>query len=166
METSTVADIFAGILLVAVASVLASLAVPKLRRLLTTFGLALAAAVAVGATAGSLYFSEVANFNPCDMCWVQRIFMYPLAIILPIAALRRDRNLIPYAGVLATIGLGVSIYHIQLQLFPDQSTTCDLNNPCSAKWIEALGFATIPTMAGASFALIIVSLLARWRAGR
>lgn len=161
-----VADVFAGLLLAGAAAVFSCLFVPKLRPLLTRFGLAIAAVVAVGATSGSLYFSEIANFNPCEMCWIQRIFMYPLALMLPIAAVRRDRHLIPYAIVVASVGLGFSIYHSQLQLRPDQSTSCDLLNPCSAKWVEALGFATIPVMAGIAFVLILAALAANWRAPR
>jgi len=163
MDTEAVADIFAGLLLTGLIAVAASLFVPKLRSLLARFGLGLAALVAVGATSGSLYFSEVANFNPCEMCWVQRIFMYPLALILPIAAARRHREVIPYAMLIAAVGLGFSIYHTQLQLLPDQSTSCDLLNPCSSKWIDALGFATIPMMAGMSFVLILAGLTARIR---
>lgn len=166
METAAVADVFAGVLLVGAVALVAALAVPRLRTLVARFGLIVAAGVAVGATAGSLYFSEIANFNPCDMCWFQRIFMYPLALILPIAAARRDRNITPYAVVIATVGLGFSIYQTQLQLFPDQSTSCDLLNPCSAKWVEALGFATIPMMAGTSFVLILATLVTHARLGR
>lgn len=163
MESAAVADVFAVLLLAGAVALLISLKVPAMRSLVATFGLVIAALVAIGATSGSLYFSEVANFNPCEMCWVQRIFMYPLALILPIAAVRRDRAVIPYAMVIATVGLGFSIYHIQLQIRPDQSTSCDLLNPCSAKWVDALGFATIPMMAGLSFALIVTSLAARLR---
>ncbi len=163
METAAMADLFAGLLLAGFVAVMASLVMPRLRPLVAEFGLVIAALVAIGATSGSLYFSEVANFTPCEMCWVQRIFMYPLALILPIAAVRRHRDVIPYAMVIAGVGLGFSIYHTQLQLRPDQSTSCDLANPCSAKWVDALGFATIPMMAGLSFVLILATLTARLR---
>lgn len=163
MTTAATGDLFAGLLALGTLALTTSLAVPRLRPIAHRLGLITAAAIAVAATAGSLYFSEVAGFNPCEMCWVQRIFMYPLALILPLAAVRRDRAAIPYAMAIAGIGLGFSIYHVQLQLLPDQSTSCDLLNPCSAKWVEALGFATIPMMAGLSFVLILASLAARLR---
>lgn len=115
----------------------------------------LAALVAVGATAGSLYFSEVADFVPCELCWFQRIAMYPLAVILPMAAVRRDTDVLRYVLVLAGLGLAVSAYHIQLQAFPEQSSFCEVANPCSASWVEGLGFATIPMLAAMSFVLII-----------
>jgi disulfide bond formation protein DsbB len=81
--------------------------------------------------------------------------MYPLALMMSIAAFSRDRRVWNYVVPQASIGLLVSLYHIQLQAFPDQSSFCDAYNPCSAKWVEALGFVTIPMMAATSFALII-----------
>ncbi len=59
--------------------------------------------VAAGATAGSLYFSEVANFVPCRLCWFQRTAMYPLSVILLVAAIRRDRGVRWYVVPLAAI---------------------------------------------------------------
>ena len=124
------------------------------RSALTEAALPLAAAVAVGATAGSLYFSESAGFVPCELCWFQRIAMYPMSVMLPLAALRRDRSVLPYALALSVIGLGISAYHTQLQLFPDQGSFCDATNPCTGRWVEVFGWMTIPQMAGLSFALI------------
>ena len=67
--------------------------------------------VAATSTAGSLYFSEAANFVPCQLCWFQRIAMYPLALILLVAALRGDRSVRWYAGPLAAGGAVISTYH-------------------------------------------------------
>jgi disulfide bond formation protein DsbB len=105
--------------------------------------------------AGSLYFSEIADFVPCEMCWFQRIAMYPIAAIGIMATLRRDRAVLPYVSVLAGLGLIASVYHIGIQLFPEQSTFCEASNPCSAKWVEGLGWMTIPQMAGTCFAVIL-----------
>ena len=63
--------------------------------------------------------------------------------------------LLPYLAVLATLGLGASIYHIGIQLFPEQSSFCEVSNPCSSRWVEGLGWMTIPQMAGACFATIL-----------
>lgn len=158
MDVQDLASVFAAMLFVGALATFAGWFHPHLRQLYQRWSLVVAAAVAVGATAGSLYFSEVADFIPCEMCWVQRIFMYPLAVILPIAAIRKQREIALYGIALAVIGLGFSIYHIQLQIWPNQSTSCDPFNPCSGKYVEALGFATIPQMAGLSFVLIIAGL--------
>ncbi len=122
--------------------------------------LAVAAAVAVVATLGSLYFSEVADFPPCRLCWFQRIGMYPLALILPIAAWRRDRHVRWYALPLALVGGAVSIYHVVLERFPSlESGSCDVTNPCSTIWVERFGYLTIPAMALSGFALIALLLV-------
>ncbi|MGI9601323.1 MAG: disulfide oxidoreductase [Acidimicrobiales bacterium] len=118
----------------------------------------LAAAVAIAATAGSLYFSEVRNFTPCELCWYQRIAMYPLAVILPVALVRKDRSIVPYGIILAGLGAAVSIYHYQLQAFPDQGSTCSTDAPCSFRWVEVFGFVSIPLLALGSFILIIALL--------
>jgi len=89
------------------------------------------------------------------MCWVQRIAMYPIAVIGIVATIRHDRAVLPYMGVLAGLGLVASVYHVGIQLFPEQSTFCDVANPCSASWVEGLGWMTIPQMAGTCFAAII-----------
>ncbi len=119
-----------------------------------------AAAVAVVATLGSLYYSEVADFPPCRLCWFQRIGMYPLALILPIAAWRRDRQVRWYALPLVLVGAAVSIYHVVVERFPSlESGSCDVTNPCSTIWVERFGYLTIPAMALSGFALIALLLV-------
>jgi len=112
--------------------------------------------VAVLATAGSLYFSEVANFEPCTLCWYQRIAMYPLVVILGIAAARRERSGAVYAAVLAAMGAAISLYHIVLEWFPSlESGACDPDNPCTLIWFRVFGFLSLPTLALAAFLLIL-----------
>ena len=127
--------------------------------------LSLAAVVAAVCTAGSLYFSEVAHFLPCKLCWYQRYAMYPLVPILGIAAWRGFTRIRPYATALAAIGSMISIYHILVERgLVKESASCDPTNPCSLIWVERLGYLTIPTMALSGFALIL-TLLAVSRAG-
>ena len=115
--------------------------------------------MAVVCTAGSLYYSEVAGFPPCRLCWYQRIAMYPLALILPIAARRRDVGVRRYAMPLAAVGGLIAVYHMLVERFPSlESGSCDPTNPCSIIWVEPLGYMTIPTMALSGFALILVLL--------
>jgi disulfide bond formation protein DsbB len=109
------------------------------------------------ATAGSLYFSEGAGFLPCRLCWYQRTLMYPLVPLFTLAMLRRDRQAGVYGIALALPGIGVSIYHVLVERFPNlESGACDPTNPCSLKWVEWFGFVTIPVMAAAAFAFVIV----------
>ena len=116
-------------------------------------------AVALVATLGSLYLSEVAHFPPCRLCWYQRIAMYPLVPMLGIAALRRDWGVRPYAMALAGIGAVVSTYHLLVERFPSLETgSCDPLNPCSIRWVEHFGYLTIPAMALSGFVLILALL--------
>jgi disulfide bond formation protein DsbB len=123
--------------------------------------LSLAALVAAVATAGSLYFSEVANYVPCALCWYQRIAMYPLVVVLGIAALRGDVQIRRYAGPLAAVGALISIYHIGVERLPGLPTgSCSLDAPCDLIWVERFGFVTIPVMALAGFLAILTLLFA------
>src|SRR3954471_15128296 len=117
---------------------------------------------ALVATAGSLFFSEVSQFIPCRLCWFQRIGMYPLAAILLIAAVRRDyRGAALYGLPLAVFGALVSIYHIYIEHHPEAETaSCKIGAPCATKWIDKLGYVTIPTLALTAFLAIIVLLSA------
>lgn len=114
--------------------------------------------VALVAMVGSLVYSEVIHFEPCRLCWFQRIAMYPLAIVLLVGAIRKERQVKYYALPLALIGLAISIYHYLLQTFPTlEGGACDPSNPCSAKYVDIFGFISIPFMAGSGF--IVVSVL-------
>ena len=127
--------------------------------------LTLAFLVAAVCMAGSLYFSEVAHFPPCHLCWLQRFCMYPLMPVLGFAAWRQARVTRPLAAVLASIGAVIATYHVLLERNPQwESSVCDPKNPCTLIWVERLGYLTIPTMALSGF-LLILTLLAVSRAG-
>lgn len=126
-----------------------------LLRQLRPVAVELAVAVAVTSTLGSLYLSEVAGFDPCRLCWVQRGFMYPAAILLAVALVTRRRLPLLVAGALAGIGLPISIFHRIEQAAGGFGSLCDQDNPCSLRWVEHFGFVTIPTMAAAGFAAVI-----------
>lgn len=115
----------------------------------------LAGLVALGATVGSLYLSESQGLIPCELCWYQRIAMYPLVVVLFVAAVRKSDTARITATVLAGIGLVISAYHVQLMAFPDQGSTCDVSVPCAVPWIDIFGFIHIPTMALAAFVTIL-----------
>jgi disulfide bond formation protein DsbB len=114
--------------------------------------------VAAGATAGSLYFSEVANYVPCRLCWFQRTAMYPLSVILLVAAIRHDRGARFYVVPLAAIGALVSSYHYLLEWKPSlEGGACSAVGPaCADIWFREFGFVTLAFMALAGFLSIIV----------
>ena len=119
-----------------------------------------ALAVALTTTLGSLYFSEIAHFHPCPLCWYQRICMYPLTVALLVGGLRRDRMVWTYVIPPAVIGTGFAIYHTQLQAFPAQhGPFCKTNDPCTVRYVWEFGFISIPFMALAAFVLIITLMM-------
>lgn len=110
---------------------------------------------------GSLYFSEIAGFVPCKLCWIQRILMYPLAVLLLVALLRRDDDIPYYVLPFSVIGICVSTYHYLLQktdLFTE-STVCSGGVPCNIDYINWLGFITIPFLALTAFIIITISMV-------
>ncbi len=142
------------------------------RRFIVDNGLWMAWVTATIATVGSLWFSEYADFIPCRLCWFQRIFMYPLAIILLIGALLRDRRAAWYGLPFPVIGVLFSAYHVYVEANPEvESDACRAGGaPCSTKWIDQFGYITIPVLAGTAFVLIglilgIVALGSRRTAG-
>jgi disulfide bond formation protein DsbB len=113
------------------------------------------------ATIGSLYFSEVLHYIPCTLCWYQRIFMYPLAIMLGIAFYQNDRGIVKFVLPLSIIGMIISGYHTALQKIPylQQFEMCTSGVPCSKDYINWLGFITIPILAFTAFTIITICLV-------
>ena len=125
--------------------------------------------VALVATGGSLYLSEILHYPPCVLCWWQRIAMYPLALALGVGALRNDPAIRWYVLPPAAIGALIAGYHTLLQRVPafDQATSCSAEAPCNVMWVQAFGFVSIPVMALVAFLLIaVMALLAPVRTAR
>jgi len=161
IATVAVAGLVAGLALLWAASRLfpaASRAQSRLIGLLGDQSLWLAWLVAVAATAGSLYYSEVANFEPCSLCWYQRIAMYPLVVILLVGALTRDRLVGRYALPLTAAGAVLAVYNYLVQLFPGIEVACSRVS-CSTIDVEAFGWLTMPLMSLVSFAAIAAGVL-------
>jgi disulfide bond formation protein DsbB len=115
--------------------------------------------VAAVATGGSLFFSQVAGFVPCEMCWFQRICMYPLSLLTLFLAFHADYRTARYLLPFPVIGAGVSIYHLLIEnhvvATPAQ---CAVGAGCTVKWINYFGFMTIPTLALIAFVLLTIFL--------
>lgn len=119
----------------------------------------LAWGVAMVATFGSLFMSEVAGFVPCRLCWQERGFMYPLISILIVVAILRLWWLTWAAMIVPIIGAGISARHVWIEIFPEsESAQCRAGIPCSFKWIEEFGYVTIPVLALTAFVLIALLL--------
>lgn len=124
-------------------------------------GIAIAFLVSATSMFGSLYFSEIANYEPCRLCWYQRICMYPIAIVLLVALIRRRRDVVPYVLTLASLGAAISIYHYLVEWYPTlESNVCSLDVPCTTVWFREFGFVSLPQMALTGFVTVFTVLVA------
>ncbi|XXM71097.1 disulfide oxidoreductase [Lysinibacillus sphaericus] len=117
--------------------------------------------VSIIATLGSLYFSEVKGFIPCELCWYQRIFMYPLTLILGVATFKNDASLKQIVLPMSVIGGIISVFHYLEQKIPGFGgiKPCASGVPCNSEYINWLGFITIPFLAMTAFTLITILTL-------
>lgn len=112
--------------------------------------------VSLVAMLGSLYFSEIKGYIPCELCWYQRIFMYPLVLILGIGTFQNDKTVKKFVLPLALVGGSISFMHYLEQKIPGFGgiKPCVSGVPCNAQYINWFGFITIPFLALVAFVII------------
>ncbi len=116
--------------------------------------------IASASTLGALFFGEVMHLPPCSLCWYQRIFMFPMVLILPFGLFPFDRGVVRAALPLAGFGALVAAFHVLLVagIIPERLEPCKQGVPCSETVIEWFGFVTIPLLSFAAFAAIAALL--------
>ncbi|MEX2012857.1 MAG: disulfide bond formation protein B [Candidatus Levyibacteriota bacterium] len=112
--------------------------------------------IALSSTLGSFIMSRVLGFPPCELCWYQRILMFPLVSILTVGILKKDKNLPLYVLPLSIAGLAVAAYHNLLYygVIPQSVSPCTFGVSCTDVQLELLGFITIPFLSLIAFAII------------
>jgi disulfide bond formation protein DsbB len=117
--------------------------------------------VAAVATAGSLLFSSVLQYAPCVLCWYQRIFLFPLVVLLARALFPLDRGVVRYALPLVAIGWLVAAYHnlVYAGVLPESLHPCTTGVSCSERHLQLFGFVSIPLLSLVAFT-ILAGLLA------
>lgn len=118
------------------------------------------------AMAGSLFYSEVMGYIPCELCWYQRILMYPLVVIYGVAAIKKEINSIVSGIILSGVGIVVSFYHYLVQKVPAMQEiggSCAGGVPCNAIYVNYFGFITIPFLAFVAFTVIFVLSIFLWK---
>lgn len=113
--------------------------------------------IAAAATTGSLYFSEILQLEPCPFCWYQRIFMYPLVVLLGTSIFLRKSSR-DFVIPLSMIGGALAVYHIAVQIIGESiATGCgETGVSCSVIYIQHMGYVTIPVMALTAFTAILI----------
>jgi len=126
----------------------------------TTLWLSVATLVATVATAGSLWFSLGRGLTPCDLCWYQRILMYPLVAVLGVATAENRPAVVRTALPLVGIGLSLAAYHSYIQA---TLTECTIGGPCATvQWQSPVIGLTIPNLSLVAFGLLAVLLVGLW----
>ena len=122
-------------------------------------------AVAMTATVGSLFFSEVLNLPPCSLCWYQRVFIYPLFPILLVGILRRDHKVHYYVWSLIIPGFLISAFHVLLYwgIVPEALGPCVAGVSCTTRFFEWFGFVDIPLLSFGTFVTLIALMAAYTR---
>jgi len=133
----------------------------KIKDLLTQYYREISFALVTVATSGSLYFSQILNWEPCLLCWYQRILMYPLAVLFGVAVLLEKDDVSDYALPLIGIGSGISFYHYMMQMLDSIQSTCTTGGTsCDAIFTQGLDYITIPMMA---FTVFLTVLVLNWK---
>ncbi|MBI2052075.1 MAG: disulfide bond formation protein B [Candidatus Sungbacteria bacterium] len=124
----------------------------KSRTLVFSFIVALAAAL------GSLFYSQIAGYEPCALCWYQRIFLYPQVFILGLALIKKDFSVAPYIQLLSAIGAIIAGYQHLLQLGWVPSLVCTAVGgvSCAQRFVMGFGYITLPLMSFTAFLLLII----------
>ncbi|MFH0875679.1 MAG: disulfide oxidoreductase [archaeon] len=117
--------------------------------------------ISLAATLGSLFFSEIALWEPCKLCWYQRIFIYPQTVLLGYALIRKDKKIFDYVIPLSIIGGLISAYHYFIQsLIPNAASACSATGvSCLIEYFKDYSYITPPMMALTAFTSIILLVI-------
>ena len=151
-----------GIIVVLILNLIIYKGSGMLSEIISAYGLLFAFVVVATATLGSLFYSEIAGFEPCKLCWFQRIFMYPQLILLGMAFWKKDKNIGNYGIVLSGLGAIIAVYHYLLQIGLVPSIACSAigySVSCSQRFIMNFGYITIPMMSLTAFLMIFFFLI-------
>lgn len=139
---------------------------PLTKKLLTFFrtnALLFAFVVSLVAMLGSLFYSEIAQYTPCKLCWYQRILIYPQVVLFGIAFAKRDKHIAIYSIVLSVLGSGIALYHYLIQIGTIGEilpcTTVGYSVSCAEKFVMNYGYITIPMMSLSAFLLILALMV-------
>lgn len=127
------------------------------------WGLEVGFLLTAGGVALSLFYSEVLGIAPCGLCWLQRVFLYPQAILFAVAIWRKDRSIAIYSIVLSIAGSIVALYQHYLQMGGQSLVPCPAvatqAADCAQRFLFEFGYITFPFMSFTVFAFLIIVML-------
>jgi disulfide bond formation protein DsbB len=125
--------------------------------------------VSLGAVLLSLFYSEIVGYPPCELCWIQRIFLYPQFILFSMELYKRERSIVDFSIVFAIFGAITSLYHVYVENGGSSSLGCAALTPtntnqvsCAIRYIYEFGYITMPIMA-LTISIFIISILLNYK---
>lgn len=131
----------------------------KIRAFVAMYGITLSVLLVFGAVVASLYYSSIANFTPCVLCWYQRIFIYPQLVLFVVALARKTRDVLPYTIALSIVGGAIAVYQVIIERLPTLAAVCapdELATSCGTIYVEGFNYITIPVMGLTIFVLLLL----------
>ncbi len=148
---------------------LLGLVIPQIKTLRLTvikavkpFARILAFLIALVSMSGSLFYSEVAKYTPCLLCWWQRIFMYPQTLLIGMGIVKDDKNVADYSIGFSAVGAIIATYHYYIQLGGKSFFSCaqiGYSSECSQRFTLEFGYVSIPMMALTAFVAIMILMI-------
>lgn len=130
---------------------------------LETRGLWIGLALVLGGIVSSLFYSEILGIAPCGLCWLQRVFLYPQAILFALAIWKKERAVADYSIALSIFGGAVALYQHYLQMGGTNVLPCPAiataAADCSVRFLFEFGYITFPLMSFTVFAFLIIIML-------
>jgi disulfide bond formation protein DsbB len=124
----------------------------KLLDYISKYSLVIVAVLSLGGIFGSLLYSNFVGFIPCELCWWQRVLLYPQSIIAIVALWKKDRRVLSTLLIMSILGLIVALYQVYLQHWPDPNSFCSVGtSDCSRIYVQFMGFLTMPAMSAILF---------------
>lgn len=132
-------------------------------RFFKKFTFIIGALIAFGSVTLSLFYSNVIGFPACELCWIQRIFLYPQAILFGMELYKRDQSMVDFSLALAFCGSIVSLFHLYIENGGASSLACATGSAttisCATRYVYEFGYVTIPIMALTASVFIILLLV-------
>lgn len=135
----------------------------RIRQYIAVHALSASFIIALSGVLGSLLYSEVLGFEPCVLCWIQRIFLYPQVVLLAVALYLKESRMTTYLTALTIPGGLVALYHAYTNMGGTSLLPCTAQGgACSTLYVWEYGYITIPMMACTVFVYLLVIELCRW----
>lgn len=127
------------------------------------WGLWIGLLLTLGGIVSSLFYSEVLGIAPCGLCWLQRVFLYPQALLFAVAIWKQERAVVDYSIAFSIFGGAVALYQHYLQMGGTNVLPCpataDKAADCAVRFLFEFGYITFPLMSFSLFAFLIIVML-------